>query len=235
MAMKSWTIGALALLASGTAQAQTATCELHIWPTENYRGMKMSGLGMLGGALGGALDQAANKDKVATTTDLMRADLSPEAQVEALRAADVTGMLGLTGYTVIIEPAVPSDAAAKADPTVKATLRTMQASLKSGKRLSNATTPCYAELVGGELFYVKKPLVGTNLFAKWTFRDFGRDGGARLRSFPGQVKNPLAIFPARTPDQADAAKADLRDAYAKGFVEYVAKKVRGVSAVTAAK
>ena len=190
---------------------------------------------MFGGALGGLIDQAANKGKVATITDLMRADLSPEAQVAALRAADVTGMLGLTGYTIVIEPAVPSDAAAKADPAVNATLRTMRASLKSGKRLSDATTPCYAELVGGELFYVKKPLVGTNLFAKWTFRDFGRDGGATPRSFAGQVKNPLAVFPAKTPDQVEAARADLRDAYAKGFAEYVAKKVRGASAVTAAK
>lgn len=226
-------MGVLALLASGTAQAQT--CELHIWPTENYRGMKMSGIGMFGGALGGLIDGAGNKGKVATITDLMHHDLSPEAQVEALRTADVAGTLGLAGYTIVVEPAVPSDAAAKADPAVKATLRTMQAKLGKGERLSAATTPCYAELVGGELFYVKKPLVGTNLFAKWTFRDFGRDGTAKPRSFPGQVKNPLAVFPARTPDQADAARADLRDAYAKGFAEYVAKKVRGASAVTAAK
>lgn len=231
MTMKFW-MGALALFASGTAQAQT--CELHIWPSENYLGMKMSGVGMFGGALGGLIDHAANKGKVATITDLMHDDLSPEAQVEALRAADVTGMLGLTGYTVVVEPAVPSDAAAKADPAIRTALRTMQASLKSGKRLSSATTPCYAELVGGDLFYVKKPLVGTNLFAKWTFRDFGRDGRATPRSFPGQVKNPLAVFPAKTPDQAEAARADLRDAYARGFAEYVAKKVRGASAVTAA-
>ncbi|KQM41842.1 MULTISPECIES: hypothetical protein [unclassified Sphingomonas] len=220
-------MGALALLASGTAQAQT--CELHIWPSETYRGMKMSGLGMFGGALGGVIDQAANKGRVATITDRMHDDLSPEAQVEALRAADAAGMLGLTGYTIVVEPAVPSDAAAKADPAVGQALRTMQASLKAGRRLSDATTPCYAELVGGELFYVRKPLVGTNLFAKWTFRDFGRDGGVKPRSFPGQVKNPLAIFPAKMPDQVDAATADLRDAYARGFAEYVAKKVRGAS------
>ncbi|WP_294320511.1 hypothetical protein [uncultured Sphingomonas sp.] len=230
--MKFW-IGALALLASGTAQAQT--CELHIWPSEDYFGMKMSGVGMFGGALGGLIDHVANKGKVATITDLMHDDLSPEAQVVALRAADVTGMLGLTGYTIVVEPPVPSHAAAKADPAVRQALRTMQASLKSGKRLSNATTPCYAELVGGELFYVKKPLVGTNLFAKWTFRDFGRGGGAKPRSFPGQVKNPLAVFPAKAADQVDAARADLRDAYAKDFAEYVAKKVHVVAVVTAAR
>lgn len=236
MTMKIW-IGALALLASGTAQAQTApaTCELHIWPTENFLGVQMSALGMMGGALGGALDHVSHKGKVATVKDLMHDYLSPEAQVDTLRAADVAGTLGLTGYTIVIEPAVPSDAAAKADPAVKAALRTMKAKLGKGERLSAATTPCYAELVGGDLLYAKKPMWGTNLFAKWTFRDFGRDGAASPRSFPGQVKNPLAVFPAKTPDQVEAAKADLRDAYAKGFAEYVAKKVRGASAAVAAR
>ncbi|WP_294327890.1 hypothetical protein [uncultured Sphingomonas sp.] len=232
--MKIW-MGALALLASGTAQAQTATCELHIWPTGNYLGMKMSGLGMMGGALGALIDHEATKGTVATVTEQMHDYLPPEAQVEALRSADVAATLGLTGYTIVVEPAVPSDAAARTDPAVKDALRAMDAKQRKGERLSAATTPCYAELVGDHIFYVKKPLVGTNLFAKWTFRDFGRDGGAKPRSFPGQVKNPLAVFPAKTPDQAEAAKADLRDAYAKGFAEYVAKKVRGVSAVTAAK
>lgn len=230
--MKFW-MAALALLASGTAQAQT--CELHIWPSEKYEGVQAGGFILMGGVLGGVLNHLATKDKVATVKDLMHDDLAPEAQVDVLRGADVAGTLGLTGYTIVVEPAVPSDAAAKADPAVKAALRAMDAKLRKGERLSAATTPCYAELVGGDLLYAKKPMWGTNLFAKWTFRDFGRDGAARPRSFPGQVKNPLAVFPAKTPDQVEAARADLRDAYAKGFVEYVAKKVRGAAAVTAAK
>lgn len=234
MTMTIW-MGALALIASGTAQAQTARCELHIWPTENYLGMKMSGLGMMGGALGALIDHEATKGTVATVTQQMHDDLPPEAQVELLRSADVAASLGLAGYTIVVEPAVPSDAAGKADPAVKAALRAMDAKQRKGERLSAATTPCYAELVGDHIFYVKKPLVGTNLFVQWTFRDFGRDGGPKPRRFPGQVKNPLKAFPAGTPEQADAARADLRDAYAKGFVEYVAKKVRGASAMTAAK
>lgn len=233
MTMKSW-MGALALIVSGTAQAQTAPCELHIWPTENYAGVHSGGMALFG-LVGGMIDQANNKDKVATIKELMHDYLTPEAQVDALRGADVAGTLGLTGYTIVVEPAVPSDVAAKADPAVKAALRTMKAKLRKGERLSAATTPCYAELVGGDLLYARKPMWGTSLFTKWTFRDFGRDGGAKPRSFPGQVKNPLKVFPARTPDQAEAAKADLRDAYAKGFAEYVAKKVRGASAVTAAR
>ena len=231
MIMKFW-IGALALFASGAAQAQT--CELHIWPTGNYEGQHSGGMVMFG-LIGAVIDQANSKGKVATVKELMHDYLPPEAQVDALRGADVAGTLGLTGYTIVVEPAVPSDAAAKADPAIKAALRTMDAKLRKGERLSAATTPCYAELVGGDLLYVKKPLVGTNLFAKWTFRDFGQSGAGMPRSFSGQVKNPLAVFPAKTPDQVDAARADLRDAYAKGFAEYVAKKVRGASAVTAAR
>lgn len=228
---------ALALFAAGGAHAQTASaaCELHIWPTENYVGQQMGGLGMFGGLVGAAIEQAANKGKTATLKDLMHDYLSPDAQVDALRTADVAGALGLAGYTIVIEPAVPSDAAAKADPAVKAAIRAMDATIRKGERLSGATTPCYAELVGGDILYVKKPMWGTNLFAGWTFRDFGRDGTTKLRSFTGQVKIPLSVFPARTPDQAEAAKADLRNAYARDFAEYVEKKVRGAAGVTAAK
>ncbi|MGN5376502.1 MAG: hypothetical protein DI632_05335 [Sphingomonas hengshuiensis] len=183
--MKFW-MGALALIASGTAQAQAqaqaATCELHIWPTENYTGVQVGGFALMGGALGGLLNHLATKDKVATVTDLMHDYLPPDAQVDALRGADVAGALGLTGYTIVVEPAVPSDAAAKGDPAVKAALHMMDAKLRKGERLSGATTPCYAELVGGDLLYARKPMWGTNLFAKWTFRDFGRDGGAKPRS-----------------------------------------------------
>ena len=47
----------------------------------------------------------------------------------------------------------------------------------------------------------------------------------------GQVKNPLENFPPKTPEMVDAAKTELRDAYSKDFVEYVAKKVQpGVAA-----
>lgn len=67
-------------------------------------------------------------------------------------------------------------------------------------------------------------MYGSNLFTGWIYRDFGDQQLVRHEG-RGQVKNPLEHFPPKTADQVDAAKAELRDAYSKDFVEYVAKKV----------
>ncbi len=40
------------------------------------------------------------------------------------------------------------------------------------------------------------------------------------------VKNPLEDFPPKTPEKVEAAKLELRDAFAKDFSEYVQKKVK---------
>ncbi|WP_430444226.1 hypothetical protein [Sphingorhabdus contaminans] len=44
------------------------------------------------------------------------------------------------------------------------------------------------------------------------------------------VKNPLEHFPPKTAGDVDRAKAELRDAFSKDFVEYVDKKVFGAPA-----
>lgn len=223
-------------VASGS-QAQTpvpaAECELHIWPTENYIGINtglLSGFGIIGALA----DQGAHKDRVATVKDLMREYLGPDVQMEELRKANVADTLGLAGYRVVVEAPTPSNEDAKKDPAVKEMSKEMNAKLKSGQRLSASSAPCYAELVGTNIFYHKAMMYGSNLFAGWVFRDYGKSGAATPRVFPGSVKNPLEDFPAKTPEKVDAAKVEIRDAYARDFAEYVQKKVK-VAAVAAAR
>jgi len=222
--------GLLACAWGTAAQAQDAAaagaCELHVWPTENYLGLSMGLLSGFG-ALGALADHSAHKDKVQTVKDLMREYLGPEVQIEELRKADVAGTLGLAGYRIVVEAPTPSEEDVKADPAVKAAAKAMNAKLKSGVRLSASTAPCYAELVGIQIFYHKAMMYGRNLFSAWTFRDFGRTGTGAPRAFSGSVKNPLEDFPPKTPDKVESAKAEIRDAYAKDFAEYVRKKVRG--------
>jgi len=67
-------------------------------------------------------------------------------------------------------------------------------------------------------------MYGSNLFTGWRYRAFG-DKQAPIKEATGQVKNPLENFPPKTPEMVEPAKAELRDAYAKDFVEYVEKKV----------
>lgn len=227
-----------ALFVAGTAQAQgtegSQECELHIWPTENYIGVN-SGLLSGFGALGAVADMAVHKNRVATVKDAMREYLGPEVQAEELQKADVATALGLTGYRIVIEPATASNEDVKKDPALKASVKEMNAKLKNGTRLSASTTPCYAELVGVNIFYHKAMMYGSNLFAGWTFRDYGRDGSTTPKVYTGAVKNPLEVFPPKTPDQVDAAKVEVRDAFAKDFAEYVQKKVRGAKTATASR
>lgn len=198
-------------------------CELHIWPTENYVGIK-TGLLSAFGAIGAVADLGANKGKVATVKDLMRAYLGPAIQVDELTKADAARVLGLAGYRIVAEQPTPSNDDAKHDPTSKARAMAMNARLKSGERLSTSTAGCYAELVGTRIFYLKTMLYPGKLFSSWTFRVFPTGGGAP-RTYSGSVKNSLREFPAKSEATIDAAKADIRATYAQDFAEYVRKKV----------
>ena len=68
-------------------------------------------------------------------------------------------------------------------------------------------------------------MYGSNLFTGWIYREF--DGPKQTKIGKGQVKNPLENFPPKTEEMVEPAKAELRDAYAKDFSEYVEKKVFG--------
>lgn len=205
----------------------TAECELHVWPTENYLGVNtglLSGFGIVGALA----DHAAHKDRVKTTKDYMAEYLGPDAQIAELNRIGIADTLKLPGYRVVVEAPTPFNEDVKKDPALKASVKVMNAKLKNGQRLSNSTAPCYAELVATNILYHKAMMYGSNLFGGWTFRDYGKSGGAP-KVFVGAVKNPLESFPPKTAEAVEPAKAEVRDAYGKDFVEFVQKKVVGQS------
>lgn len=217
---------------AAASPAAGAGCELHVWPTENYVGMNS---GLLSGfaVLGALADQAAHKNRVQTVKDLMRDYLGPEMQMDELNKVGITKTLKLDGYSVIVEPPTPFNEDVKKDPALKAKVKEMNARIKAGQRLSASTAPCYAELIGTVIFYQKAMFYGSNLFGGWVYRQFPATGNA-TKIKAGAVKNPLEDFPPKTPEKVDAAKAELRDAFAKDFVEYTAKKVFGSGAEASA-
>lgn len=236
--MKFWVCGSAALaaiaLGTTTAQAQDTTaaapvetqeakCELHVWPTENYIGINMGLLSGFG-IVGAVADIEAHKGRVQTVKDLMRDYLGPDAQMAELNKIGIQKTLKLTGYRIVVEEPTPFNEDVKKDPALKAKVKGMNARIKAGKRLSESTHPCYAELITTHIFYHKAMMYGSNLFTGWIYREFG-DKQVATKTATGQVKNPLEEFPPKSADKIDAAKVELRDAYAKDFVEYVAKKV----------
>lgn len=219
-------VGAPIVAATGTParESTAAPCELHVFPTENYIGIN-TGLLSGFGALGAVADMAAHKDRVATTTDLMKDYLGPEIQVEELNRQDLVRSLGLAGeYRVIVEAPMPSHEDVKRDPAVEARAKAINADIKAGRRLTASTNTCYAEFIVFNIFYHKAAMYGSNLFVPITLRDYG-NGLARPVVSAGAVKNPLEDFPPKTPEMVDAAKVELRSAFAKDFVEWTQKKL----------
>ncbi len=203
--------------------AEEAPCELHVWPTNNYLGFN-SGLLVGFGVVGALADMAVHEGKVKTVKDLMAEYLGPEVQMQELNRIGIAETLKLKGYRIVVEEPTPFNEDLKRNPELKARVKAMNARIKAKQRLSDSTHPCYAELIATSIMYHKAMMYGSNLFAGWIYREFG-DKPIATRVAAGAVKNPLEDFPAATPDKVEAAKAELRDAFAKDFVEYVDKKV----------
>jgi len=204
---------------TGVAASQ---CELHVWPTDNYLGMNtglLSGFGLVGAVA----DVEAHKGRVQTVKDLMRDYLGPEIQMEELNRIGLLASLNLPAETrIVVEEPTPFNEDLKNNPELKAKTKAMNDTLKAGKRLSSSRSTCYSELIVTMLFYQKAMMYGSNLFAGILFRNFG-DKEVTTAS-AGAVKNPLEEFPPKTADKVDAAKAELRDAFAKDYREWLAKK-----------
>ncbi|TNE48123.1 MAG: hypothetical protein EP341_08910 [Sphingomonadales bacterium] len=203
---------------------QTKPCELHVWPTENYLGVKM-GLFSGFGLVGAVIDQAGHAKGVTTVKDLMRDYLGPEVQMTELDRIEFLTVLGLDPekYAIIVQEPTPWNEELKDNPELKAEVKAFNKKLKGTERLSDSTNPCYAELVTTHIFYHKAMMYGSNLFTGWVYREF--DGSRITRKGTGQVKNPLEVFPPKEEAMIEDAQAELRDAYSKDFIEYVEKKV----------
>ena len=209
--------------AAAPAATDAAACELHVWPTHNYLGFN-SGLLSGFGPIGAVADMAAHEGKVKTVKELMADYLGPDAQMEELNRIGIADTLKLKGYRIVVEEPTPFHDDLKGNPALKAKVKAMNARIKANRRLSDSTHPCYAELITTHIFYHKAMMYGSNLFTGWIYREFG-DKPLATKTATGAVKNPLENFPAKTPDKVEAAKAELRDAFSKDFVEYVDKKV----------
>lgn len=213
-----------AVSSSEAAPSAGPVCELHVFPTENYLGIN-SGLLSGFGLIGAVADQAAHKNRVLTVKELMEDYLGPDIQIAELEKLDYVKVLGLDGYQVVIEPPTPSSDDLKGNPELKAKVKATNKDIKDGKRLTASTNPCYAEFLITNIFYHKAMMYGSNLFVGTMLRDFS-SGAAQPVTSAGAVKNPLEEFPPKSPEMIDTAKAELRDAFAKDFIEWSEKKLK---------
>ena len=198
-------------------------CELHVWPTENYivgNGHIMSGYG---GALGALASEIGEKRSL-TVEDLVRDTLAPEAQMQELEKLAYMSQLELASdeYEVILQEPTPSINSRKENPEIKAWVKTNERKIKDGERITDSTTPCYAEFITTHIFFQKALMSGWSFHTGWTFRKF--DGDEIILEGMGHVGNRIKKFPPKEEAMIDTARADLRDVYARNFAEWLEKK-----------
>ncbi len=188
--------------AAAVATVAQPECELHVFPTLEGQAMTT---GMLAGfgIIGAIADASANKDRNISETEYMKEALGPRLQIEALKSVDLVKELKLAPSQIIYETPI-------ADRKV---------STKATNRLSTSTAPCYAELLITQNFYTKKAIYGRSLNNRFIFKDF-RTGLSKAKLVKGRGGNGLSHFPPKTTDETEMAEKDLRDAFAKNFIEY---------------
>lgn len=200
---------AVVLYASVGAQAAHAQdaaaqpeCELHVFPTLEGQAVTtgwLSGFGIIGAVA----DAAKNKDRNISEAEYLKEALGPRLQVEALKSIDLLGALKLPPSQIIYETPI-----ADRKITTKAT-----------NRLSSSSAPCYVELIITQNFYTKRAIYGRSLNNRFIFKDF-RNGKTKASLVKGRGGNGLTYFPPKTTDETEVAEKELRDVFAKNFLEF---------------
>jgi hypothetical protein len=207
------TVAVAAALVGGLCAAQTASaqdaaaqpsCELHIFPTLEGQAQTtgwLSGFGIIGAVA----DAAKNKDRNVSEAEYLKEALGPRLQIQALKSVDVVAALHLPPSQIIYETPI-------ADRKI---------STKATTRLSSSTAPCYAELLITQNFYTKRAIYGRSLNNRFIFKDF-RGGKTNTKMIKGRGGNGLSHFPPKTTDETEVAEQELRDVFAKNFMEFSA-------------
>lgn len=182
--------------------APEPSCELHIFPTLEGQAMTTGWLSGFG-VIGAVADAAKNKDRNISEAEYLKEALGPRLQIEALRSIDLIAALKLPASKIVYETPI-----ADRKITTKAT-----------NRLGTSTAPCYAELIITQNFYTKRAIYGRSLNNRFIFKDF-REGKSKAALVKGRGGNGLTHFPPKTTDETEAAEQELRDVFAKNFLEF---------------
>lgn len=198
----------LAIFAATGAAAQTAACELHIWPAERMTSVTT---GLLGGGL---LDAALHSGKDASNKASMASALDSPSQLDALKSLNLSELLMLNPDTVIVTHETPLER------------KTMN---KVKTRRSDSTATCYRELIVADVFYQKAAIYGRSLRTLFMLRDFGADQKIDYE-YKAWGGNGLKLFPPKEGEDSIAALDELVSVFKKNFDEYAANARKGIAA-----
>ena len=193
----------LAMTTSTVAQAPTATpesttvadCEFHVWPGD---GLMSTYYGWFhGGIVNGQIQGRPGYPSVPPNPidTAMQAVILAEAQPQRLMAQ--------ADHRLIVHESALTSRAIRTTPG----------------RLADSSSSCYAELVVDDVILQQDFVNGSYLKILFRYRDFG-PGGTPRQSFATWAQTHLESFPPRSPDQLDAAVAEIRRAYRADVVKF---------------
>ncbi len=177
-------------------------CELHIFPSLEGEAQTtgwLSGFGIVGAIA----DAAANDGKNKSEGDYLRDALGPQMQVQSLKSIELVKELNLPEAQIIFQEPIED----------------RKITTKQKTRLTDSTATCYVEFLVTQNFYRKAAIYGRSLNNRFIFKDF-RDGLEETKLVKGRGGNSLKHFPPKTPEESEAAEADLQQAFVANFKEF---------------
>lgn len=195
-------------IGAGSATAQTAPCELHVWPAERMNSMTS---GLLGGGL---LDAAIHGKKDASNKAQMASALDSQTQLDALQSLDLKTLLSLPADIQIVRHEQPLER------------HTMN---KVKTRRSDSKAACYSELIVADVFYQKAAIYGRSLKTLFMVRDFGNDDKIDFE-YKAWGGNGLKLFPPKEGEDTVAALDELGVVFKKNFEEFANNERKAVAA-----
>jgi hypothetical protein len=187
--------------APAVADAGTA-CELHIWPAERFTAQTtgwLSGFGMLGALA----DSSAHADKDKGNRTEMASALDSPGQLAALQSLDLISLMKVPGAKIITHD----------KPLERHTMN------KITTRRAESNSPCYSELIVGDIFYQKAAIYGRSLRALFMYRNFG-SGNKIVREYKAWGGNGLKLFPPKPGEDVQAANDELVHVFQTDFNEF---------------
>ena len=184
--------GETAPAAAPAAQA----CELHVWPGSDLIHL------YYGWFHGGTIDGSVKNRQ--GYPDAPENPLTAQVQVRLLANMDLSTLMALPGYEVIVHPQ-------------SLTSREIRASTT---RLAESSSPCYAELMVDDLLLTQNVIGGNALRASFRFRDFGPDAAPR-RMFGTFAMTKLTLFPPDAQEDMPTASAELQQAFTSNVKQFI--------------
>lgn len=186
--------------AQPVAELNGSGCEIHIWPAANLNSLTE------GAVWNNVVDSAftPHPGRTPERQAPVHGSLDRAGQLKLISALELPTLLHMPGARVVSHDA-------------ESTRRV--AAVGSGRQ-TGSTSPCYAEVTVAKNFFNRSNFTDRTLRTLLIFDDY-RDQPHPVRTFVAWGATPLHLYPAKLPEQASAADAELAAAFQENVRKFI--------------